>query len=105
MLENSNTMNKEKDNQIDTLQQQLETLIQSNEDLSNNSKTVSEQMLELRNVLEDRNQRISHLELNLSETAEERELVKNEMTNQTQELFNQVKDLRTQLEEVTHIAV
>ncbi len=103
-IDNSNRIHNEKDNEkdneISTLQQQLNTLTQSNDDMSNNSQTISEQMVELRNALDDRNQRISHLELNLSEVAEERQLLKSEMANQTQELLNQVKNLRAQLEEV-----
>ena len=99
-LDNSNTMHNEKDNKIATLQQQLDTLTQSNADMSNNSQAIAEQMVELRNALDDRNKRISFLELNLSEVAEERELLKNEMASQAQELLNQVKDLRAQLEEV-----
>lgn len=99
-LDNSNTMHDEKDNKIATLQQQLDTLTQSNADMSNNSQAIAEQMVELRNALDDRNKRISFLELNLCEVAEERELLKNEMASQAQELLNQVKDLRAQLEEV-----
>jgi chromosome segregation ATPase len=99
-LDGSDAMHDEKDNRISTLEQQLYTLTQSNEDMSNNSQAIAEQMIELRNAVDDRNQRISHLELNLSEMSEERELLKSEMANQTQELLNQVKDLRAQLEEV-----
>lgn len=99
-LNNSIASSNDKDNKIETLQQQLHTLKQANQDMSNNSRTIAEQMIELRNTLDDRNKRISSLELNLSELSEERELLKNEMTNQTQGLLNQFKDLRIQLDEV-----
>lgn len=99
-LDNSNAIHNEKDGKIATLEQQLESLSQINEDMSSNSKTVAEQMVELRNALDDRNQSISRLEINLSELAEERELLKKEMANQTQDLLNQMKDLRSQLQEV-----
>ena len=93
-------MHSEKDNKIVTLQKQLDLLTQSNEDMSDNSAKTAEQMTELCNALDERDQRISHLELNLSDGAEEKELLKSEMANQTQELVNQVKDLRAKLEEV-----
>lgn len=99
-LNNSNTMHNEKDKKIVMLQKQLDGLTRSNEDMSNNSAKIAEQMTELCNALDERDERISHLELTLSDVAEERELLKNEMANQTQELVNQVKDLRAKLEEV-----
>ena len=93
-------MHSEKDNKIVTLQKQLDLLTQSNEGMSDNSAKTAEQMTELCNALDERDQRISHLELNLSDVAGEKELLKSEMANQTQELVNQVKDLRAKLEEV-----
>ena len=99
-LDNANAMHNENDNKIVTLQKQLDLLTQSNEDMSHNSAKTAEQMTELCNALDERDQRISHLELNLSDVAEEKELLKSEMANQTQELVNQVKDLRAKLEEV-----
>lgn len=99
-LDNANAMHSEKDNKIVTLQKQLDLLTQSNEDMSDNSAKTAEQMTELCNTLDERDKKISHLELNLSDVAEEKELLKSEMANQTQELVNQVKDLRAKLEEV-----
>lgn len=91
---------REKENRISILEQQLGSLSQTNEERSKSSEKISQQMLELQNLLNDRNQKISHLEISLSEVSEEKELMRSEMTKQSQELLEQVRDLRARLDEV-----
>ena len=84
---------REKEERISLLDQQLT-------DLAQGSETVGQQMIELQNALNDRNQKISHLEISLSELAEERDIMKNEMQNQSHGLLGQITELHDQLNEV-----
>ena len=78
----------------------MESLSQVNEEMSRNTESFGQQMLELQNLLSDRNKKISHLEISLSEVSEERELMKSEMEKQSQEFLDQIKNLRDELNEV-----
>lgn len=100
-LNDSNLLHKDKDDQISALQQQADSLSQNIADMSNNSQTIAQQMIELRSVLDDRNERIAAMEHNLNEVEDEKELLKTQLREQTEDLLNQVKVLRTQLQEVS----